>query len=711
MAVTVDWSSYTIHVTKGSMVQIQALPTEIWQLDIPTFKETLGALLDEPEAITYPDIFIHYPSVTVGGAVLAKVVEILEPYTITFEDGQYAVNLVGANSNIGDRVNVNQVSVRSANSAGLQDLTSLQAASYGGGVAVDQVNGVPGTTFPIGTRGTPVNNYTDAVYIASHQNLDVLYAMGPTVLGNGDNVDGYIIVGQNPTKTHITIGDLASTLGTEFRECSVTGILDGGSVIRSCLVYDINYMNGFLVDSVLGQGVITLGGNASAMFLRCVSGVAGSSTPIIDMGDSGQSLGIRDYSGGLTIINRSGNDPISVDMSSGQIIFDETITNTDNIYVRGIARITDNSTGSSRIDSVGLLSGERTVRGAGYVTVDSSGVSGTDTRTGTESFPSNNIADAIAIAKIHSVNVIHVHDEITTDGTEDLTDFTLIGESPVVSSLIITEGTKTTNTTFREINLNGVLSSDGVIIERCQIGTISGVQNYIYQSFIYGTVGLSGNTAAAFCAIAPNAALQRATFDFMGMASTLIISDWGAGVAIFDNMITGSFGGASGTGGRIELGASNTGGKVVYGGSLLMNEINLDTVDVITDSSVAGAVIDKSVTHPIVSDIYSVSGTVVTSIDDFKADVSNLSADVNIVEVAGVPVTSIDEFKADVSNLDVDLSTIPEAVWTYLSRTLTEGAGLTPEQEAKVDAILLEVQNIDCSGTGTTGGSEWVVTI
>jgi hypothetical protein len=35
----------------------------------------------------------------------------------------------------------------------------------------------------------------------------------------------------------------------------------------------------------------------------------------------------------------------------------------------------------------------------------------------------------------------------------------------------------------------------------------------------------------------------------------------------------------------------------------------------------------------------------------FKADVSNLSADVNVVEVNGVPVNSIDDFKADVSML------------------------------------------------------------
>ena len=61
---------------------------------------------------------------TLGGLTLSRVVEIIAPYTITFEDGQYAVNLVGANNNIADKTNVNQVSVRSSNSAGMVTVNS-----------------------------------------------------------------------------------------------------------------------------------------------------------------------------------------------------------------------------------------------------------------------------------------------------------------------------------------------------------------------------------------------------------------------------------------------------------------------------------------------------------------------------------------------------------------------------------------------------------
>ena len=103
---------------KTDTTLVQASPTEIRELDLNTFRLALKNLEDD-EGITYPDTHSHSQPVTVGGVTLARVVEIINGYTVTFEDDQYAVNLVGANSNVGDVVNVNQVSVRSANSAGL----------------------------------------------------------------------------------------------------------------------------------------------------------------------------------------------------------------------------------------------------------------------------------------------------------------------------------------------------------------------------------------------------------------------------------------------------------------------------------------------------------------------------------------------------------------------------------------------------------------
>lgn len=122
MAISIDWKTKVITVPKADLVSVQTVPTEILQLDLNVFRLALKDLEDNNQGITFLDTHSHNPPVSVGGVELARVLEIINGYTVTFEDGQYAVNLTGANSNVGDVVNVNQVSVRSANSAGLVEI-------------------------------------------------------------------------------------------------------------------------------------------------------------------------------------------------------------------------------------------------------------------------------------------------------------------------------------------------------------------------------------------------------------------------------------------------------------------------------------------------------------------------------------------------------------------------------------------------------------
>ena len=125
MAITVNWSTKVIFIPRADLTLVQSVPFEIRELDLNNFRLTLKALEDD-EGITYEDTHNHNQPVSVGGVTLARVIEIINGYSVTFEDGQYAVNLVGANSNLSDVTNVNQVSVRSSNSAGL---TSASAAA------------------------------------------------------------------------------------------------------------------------------------------------------------------------------------------------------------------------------------------------------------------------------------------------------------------------------------------------------------------------------------------------------------------------------------------------------------------------------------------------------------------------------------------------------------------------------------------------------
>lgn len=124
MAITINWQTRVINVPRADLTLIQASP-EIRELDIDWFRIQLRDIEDNEEGVPFLKTHDHNTEIVLGGVIFARVVEILAPYTVTFEDGQYAVNLVGANSNIGDRVNVNQVSVRSYNSAGLTSTRSV----------------------------------------------------------------------------------------------------------------------------------------------------------------------------------------------------------------------------------------------------------------------------------------------------------------------------------------------------------------------------------------------------------------------------------------------------------------------------------------------------------------------------------------------------------------------------------------------------------
>jgi len=118
MAVSITWGTKVINVPKADLTLIQPSP-EIRELDLDWFRLQLKDLEDDEAGMPFPDTHEHNTEVTVAGVTLSRVIKIINGYTVTFEDGQYAVNLAGANSNVADVANVNQVSLRSFNTAGL----------------------------------------------------------------------------------------------------------------------------------------------------------------------------------------------------------------------------------------------------------------------------------------------------------------------------------------------------------------------------------------------------------------------------------------------------------------------------------------------------------------------------------------------------------------------------------------------------------------
>ena len=354
MAISVNWATKVINVPKADTDLIQLTPIEVRELNLNNLRLIFKQIEASSVGMSFKDIHFHNPPLQVGGVTLARVVAVINGYTVTFEDGQYAVNLVGANSNVGDVVNLNQVSIRTANSAGLIQTREIEHSSFNGVVTIDPINGKDGTLYPIGTQRVPVKSLADALLIDNVRGFGIFDIRGDMVIDNGGNYEGLTFRGQSQTKSTLTISDAANVLNSEFEHATIQGVLDGGSRITNCRVRELNYVDGFIQNCVL-EGPITLSGNDTAHFLNCWSGTPGVGTPTIDMGASGSALALRNYNGGIRLINKSGPESVSLDINSGQVVLDSTVTN-GTIVVRGIGKLTDDSTGTANVLSGDFLS-------------------------------------------------------------------------------------------------------------------------------------------------------------------------------------------------------------------------------------------------------------------------------------------------------------------------------------------------------------------
>jgi hypothetical protein len=130
-----------------------------------------------------------------------------------------------------------------------------------------------------------------------------------------------------------------------FHNITLSGAMhaSGGDVLfENCELgfitanYNGHAENCFLIDTLVAKSARDI------TFSHCQSGVSGNNTPTIDLTAGSSTLGMRDYSGGIRIINGASNDTISIE-ADGQVIIDASNTSL-NITLRGNLTITDNGT-------------------------------------------------------------------------------------------------------------------------------------------------------------------------------------------------------------------------------------------------------------------------------------------------------------------------------------------------------------------------------
>lgn len=102
----------------------------LYELDVEDFRLWLKDWEDSEVGMAMPDTHRRNAPVTLAGTTYAQTFELVNGYTVTFENGSYRVRVTGGNHNVGDVMNVNSVSIEIGNSAGL-----IAVDTGGGGTA------------------------------------------------------------------------------------------------------------------------------------------------------------------------------------------------------------------------------------------------------------------------------------------------------------------------------------------------------------------------------------------------------------------------------------------------------------------------------------------------------------------------------------------------------------------------------------------------
>lgn len=115
---------YTTRIVSIPQTDLTLISGTVYSLDSDALRLLLKAWEASEEGMPMDDTHRHNTTVTVAGVTYARTIEIINGYSIEFEDGQYTVIIVGSNNNFHDVLNgilvQNQVQVIPSNSAGLQ---------------------------------------------------------------------------------------------------------------------------------------------------------------------------------------------------------------------------------------------------------------------------------------------------------------------------------------------------------------------------------------------------------------------------------------------------------------------------------------------------------------------------------------------------------------------------------------------------------------
>lgn len=349
MAITIDWGTKVIAVPQSFLTLISGTS---YSLDTNAFHIALKDLEDSEEGIHFPPTHNHNTVVTLGGIQYARIIEMVNGYSITFEDGVYSVSLIGSNNNILDVVNLNQVSIRANNSAGLVNVFEIQLAAFDNRVTIDVTSPYSGTLYPAGTLANPVNNLADALVIAVGRGFNKLHIKSSMTIAGGENIDNYVLTSDD-WAVEVTLAAGSSCVNTEFQKLSIYGEVSGvWNVFIDCWLYTVTNFQGWMIRGSFVDITLSPYVTGEQSFFDDIVPMYPAVDSILRM-NTNANVAATKMNGYFLLYDVTAGSTITWGMESGILRLDASCTGGD-IVVSGAGVLDDSSVGAA-VDIGGFM--------------------------------------------------------------------------------------------------------------------------------------------------------------------------------------------------------------------------------------------------------------------------------------------------------------------------------------------------------------------
>jgi len=203
-------------------------------------------------------------------------------------------------------------------------------------VYIDTINGTAGTSFPIGTAGTPVNCISSARMIADDRGINKITVNGTIHLDQ--EYDGWIFDNDSPYLGRINLSG-QSTVNAVFTDLTISGQCSGSIHATHCHFDGVKNLEGFFHNCNIMSDIGLKPGGRN----RFVGGTTLGTTGInIDVSGTGW-ISMTNYTGRINVKNMTSPASLFAMVGFAEVILDPSIT-AGYIFAAEGTIVTDNAT-------------------------------------------------------------------------------------------------------------------------------------------------------------------------------------------------------------------------------------------------------------------------------------------------------------------------------------------------------------------------------